>query len=193
MKFSLRRETGDGPTAAFAGILDGRFLWVAVDAAPGSLALREASGQVLPLPTDVTEDQPAYLSARIDLDGLPGTGTYDVVLVPEGGGAATPVMAEPLVGDKPQPAADGRTQHALQRGDDGALQVRRTTLPEAATLTAVTVEPARGAAHDPWPRHHGRAGRGRRRSDGELRHRARRRSPHRHDHHRRRSTPPRRR
>jgi len=37
---------GNRPRAAFAGVLDGRHLWLAVDATPGTLAVRE--GQFTP-------------------------------------------------------------------------------------------------------------------------------------------------
>ena len=37
------------PVAAYAGILDGGTLWLAVEAPPGSLALRDDAGEILSL------------------------------------------------------------------------------------------------------------------------------------------------
>ncbi|MEJ7832160.1 MAG: hypothetical protein WKF79_04545 [Nocardioides sp.] len=128
------------PMSAFVGILDGQSLWLAIEAMPGSLALRDATtGDVLALPGDVAEDQPAYRSLRLDLGGLPGTeeAAYDVVLVPSGGRAPKPVWAEPLTGGRPPPAADGETQWTLSRTDDGFLQVRRERLAPAVWLAGV--------------------------------------------------------
>lgn len=128
------------PVAAFAGVLDGRRLWVAVDARPGSIGLRDpASGDVVGLPDDAADDQPAYLSARLDLAGLPDAdAVYDVVLVPTGGGRARPVWTPPLPERRSPLAADGRTRHVLVRGDDGALRLRRETAKPAADLVGVT-------------------------------------------------------
>lgn len=127
------------PVAAFAGVLDGRSLWLAVDARPGSLALREAgSGDVIALSGDLPEDQPAYRSTRVDLAGLPtpaGEAAYDVVVVPSGGRSAKPVWTPPLA---PTTAAvvDG-ARWQLSRTDEGHLRLSHETVPPAAELTGI--------------------------------------------------------
>ena len=130
------------PVAAFAGILDGRSLWLAFEARPGTPALRDAtSGDVLALPHEPIDDQPAYRGARLDLAALPATdATYDVVVVPPGGRSAQPVWTPRLGDQNAPPPGDGCTQHTLQRAVDGTLQVRRTTLPPAATLRLLSVQ-----------------------------------------------------
>jgi hypothetical protein len=98
------------PVAAFAGVLDGRSLWLAVDARPGSLALRETgSGDVIALSGDLPEDQPAYRSTRVDLAELPistDEAAYDVVVVPSGGRSPKPVWTPPLAAAT-APVVDG--------------------------------------------------------------------------------------
>ena len=133
--------------AAFAGILDGRSLWVAVPARTGRLALRRVGagdhggpGDVLDLPTEVVTDQPDYLAARIDLAELDAAeGRYDVVLVPEGRGRSAPVevWTPPLALAATRPSLDGRTQHTLVRTPEETLRLRTTRLPAAAGLLAV--------------------------------------------------------
>jgi hypothetical protein len=126
------------PVAAFAGILDGRRLWLAVAEAPGSLALRATgSGAVITPENELPVDaQPGYLAARFDLDGLPDADetTYDVVLVSPGAGSPEPVGSAQL-GD-PRPGSAG---WRLDRTDTGLLQARRETVDPAAELRAVTV------------------------------------------------------
>jgi hypothetical protein len=130
------------PVAAFAGILDGQRLWLAIEERPGSLALRDAgSGDVVAPENEVTDDQPGYRSARLELGELPGDAeaTYDVVLVPSGGRSPKPVWSPPLAVPPPRPAEDGRTQYRLARTDAGMLQVLRERAEEAAELRAVRV------------------------------------------------------
>jgi hypothetical protein len=130
------------PPVAFAGILDGRALWLAVGATPGSLALRDRdSGDVIAPPSEVAADQqPGYTSIRVDLAGLPGEGkaTYDAVLAPTGGRAAQALWTGPLAGPDPAPA-DATTQYSLRRGDDGGLRVLRRPLAPAVLLREVAV------------------------------------------------------
>ncbi len=129
------------PVAAFAGILDGQRLWLAIEDAPGSLALRDtASGDVIAPENEVRgDDQPGYKAARMDLAGLPGEAgaTYDVVLVPARGRKPQPVLSGPVGGQLPRPAEDGRTQWKLGRTDEGMLQVHRGTVDEAVELRSV--------------------------------------------------------
>lgn len=133
-------EPADGPVAVFAGVPDGRWLWVAVAAQPGRLALRHTdTGALRDLPTEVVTDQPAYTAARIDLSPLDGEqARHDVVLLPpEGDGAAVAVRTEPMIPRASRPGADGRTQHLLVRSPEGLLRLRSTVLPPAAGLAAV--------------------------------------------------------
>ena len=144
MKIARRRPADgpDGPVAVFAGILDGQRLWLATEERPGSLALRDiGSGDVIAPHNEVPDDQPGYRAARIDLGELPGEdeATYDVVLVPSGGGTPKQVGSGPLEGRRPRPAADGRTQYWLGSGGEGTLQVHRGAVDEAAELRAVKV------------------------------------------------------
>ena len=130
--------------ATFAGVLDGRRLWVSVDERPGTLGLRDiATGDVLALPDDAADDQPGHLAARLDLASLPhpvaGTPTtYDVVLVPLGGAKPRPLWTPPLPGHRPPPTPDGLARLSLERGDDGSLRVRHELLPVAAELVAIS-------------------------------------------------------
>lgn len=126
------------PTAAYAAVLDGEHLWLAVNAAPGTLALRDTgSGEVVALVGD-HEDTPTYRSVRADLLALPGTGsaTYDAVLVGSGGRAPravwTPPLTEvgPAVGPDGGPTAvpttrDGSARFGLERAEDGTLRLHR--------------------------------------------------------------------
>lgn len=130
------------PVATFAGVLDGRTLWLAVAAAPGSLGLRETgSGDVVALASDLAEDQPDHRSIRVDLADLGATGeaTYDVVLVPTGGRAPRPVWSPPL-SPATAPAHDGH-RWEVRRGDDGLLSLRRSALAPTVELTAIRAEP----------------------------------------------------
>lgn len=136
------------PVSTFAGILDGHTLWLAVDARPGALALREtSSGDVVALPSDRLDDQPAYTAVRVDLDHLPAEvgSTYDVVMVPSGGGSTTGVWTPPLDDARPTTAPDGHTRFGLDRDEDGMLRVTRAPAEPAAELhhLAVVVDAVR--------------------------------------------------
>lgn len=145
MKLTRRRQPVDEPTdapppppgpprgapvAAYAGILDGQTLWLAVDATPGTLALRDAAGDVHPLPSDLAEDDPAYRSVRADLLDLPGDdeAAYDVVLVPPSGRDPRLVWIAPFgkLPTRVPPTRDGRWQLGLGRTEEGMLRVRRS-------------------------------------------------------------------
>ena len=126
--------------AAFAGVLDGRSLWLAVDARPGSLALREAgSGDVIALSSDLPEDQPAYRSTRVDLAELSistDEAAYDVVVVPSGGRSAKPVWTPPLAAAT-APVVDG-ARWELGRSEEGTLRLARVVVPPAGELTGIS-------------------------------------------------------
>lgn len=127
------------PVSAYAGILDGETLWLAVGAAQGSLALREVgSGQVHPLTSDIAEDDPAYRSVRASLLDLPGDSeaAYDVVL------GSKQVWSAPFAkGPTRVPQSrDGRWQFALVRTEDGMLRVRRTSPAAGLDVLDLSVE-----------------------------------------------------
>lgn len=121
------------PVSAYAAVLDGRHLWLAVDARPGRLALRAADGNVLPLVDDADhrpDDANGYLDVRADLVALlpwdeatPET-AYDVVVVPERGEpvAVWTAPLAPLDPARVPPGPDGR-QLACRRGEDGTLRI----------------------------------------------------------------------
>ncbi|GEP35840.1 hypothetical protein NSZ01_36080 [Nocardioides szechwanensis] len=163
MKFALRRPTDapepvdddappppptpprGRPVAAYAAV-DGRTLWLAVDAGPGTLGLRDDAGTVVPLRSAVADEQPGYLSARVDLDELFGTAqdttAYDAVLV-TGGGSAKAVWSYPLPAESkvcPRVSADGTHLWDLARRDDGTLQVVRVPQPASVWLRSLRLE-----------------------------------------------------
>lgn len=121
----------------FAGVLDGRRLWLAVDALPGRLALRDPDGEVLDLPSEGGDEQPGYLSARLDLAALTRAATYDVVVVDE-------VVRPVTIATPPSPrvpvAPGGRVRHVLVRADDGPLRLRTEAVRASVELDAVEAE-----------------------------------------------------
>ena len=123
------------PVAAFAGVLDGQSLWLAVDAQPGSLALRDTtSGDVIALASDAADDQPAYRSIRVDLAELGGA-DYDVVLVPSSGRSPKPVWTRPLSAATAAVVDDKRWE--LRRTDEGHLRLAHVPVVPAAELTEI--------------------------------------------------------
>ena len=152
---------GNRPQAAFAGVLDGRHLWLAVDATPGTLALRTTGdqGQVVPLASDLAEDDPRYRSVRSDLSTLPGPGAarYEVVITAPGGKVHR-VWTPPLARNEPvrTPAADG-VQWQVARSADGTLELapragtRRRACCSTSTSTPTTSPRCASAAPPPTP------------------------------------------
>ena len=116
--------------AAYAGILDGETLWLAVEATPGTLALRDEAGEVHPLHSDLAEDDPAYRSVRAGLLDLPGDDetAYDVVLVSPSGREPRLVWTPPFPRNPTRvpPSRDGRWQLGLRRTEEGMLRIRRS-------------------------------------------------------------------
>ena len=148
-------------------MLDGRHLWLAVDATPGTLAVSEAgTDRVFPLGSDLAEDDPRYRSVRSDLDALPGTGQarYDVVITAPGGKVHR-VWSPPLARNEPVrvPAGD-EVAWSLARSEDGTLQLVREPAPAGAFLLDVASAPRRH--HDAASRR----GPGRRRAPARRRH-----------------------
>lgn len=117
-----RRSDGDapsrGPVAAYAGILDGRHLWLTLES--GQAAELHGQGQVIPL-GEVT-----------DLLGVP-RGDYRVV------SEGRPVWARPPAPDPTRTpvAPDGRSQLVLERDDLGHLTVVRRETEPTAVLAAI--------------------------------------------------------
>jgi hypothetical protein len=132
VRFAARRRSG-GAHATYAGILDGRHLWLTLDQ-DGTAELRDTDkGKTLPLAGEVT-----------DLLGLlPVTdAAYDVVL------AGEPVTVSPFRTDDPirvPVSPDGGTQLSLVRTDDGHLRVQRRAVAPTALLEAIELNG--GEAH----------------------------------------------
>ncbi|GAA5153730.1 hypothetical protein GCM10023340_36200 [Nocardioides marinquilinus] len=135
----------DRPAAVFAGVLDGRHLWVAVAERPGHLALRDAdAGRVVGDPAPAADAQAGWLDARLDLAaafGPDGADRLAVVLVPPGTAAPQPVRTPPLdvlPGAGAVPEADEGPRYVLDREPDGALVVRRKPRSDGARLQALS-------------------------------------------------------
>ena len=134
---------GNRPRTAFAGVLDGRHLWLAVDGTPGTLALRETqTGKVAPLSSDIPEDDPRYRSVRSDLSALPGkdAARFEVVITAPGGKTHR-VWTPPLARNEPvrTPARDG-VQWRVARSADGTLELVREPAPEGAVLLDIGID-----------------------------------------------------
>ncbi len=138
---------GNRPGATFAGVLDGRHLWLAVDATPGALALREAgpdptTGTVVPLASDLAEDDPRFRSVRSDLAALPGSGAgrYEVVITAPGGKVHR-VWTPPLRRNEPVlTPASGEVQWRVARTGDGTLELVREPAPPGALLVDIDID-----------------------------------------------------
>jgi hypothetical protein len=116
------------PVAAYAAVLDGRHLWLALPGdLDGTLALKHGT-DTLPLEAEHTG---RWLECRADLAALlPATdAAYDVVIKTSRLKPARPVHGTPVAA---RPAT-----YAVERADDGHLVVRRTTPVPTATLETV--------------------------------------------------------
>jgi hypothetical protein len=142
-----RDAPGNRPRAAFAGVLDGRHLWLAVDATPGSLALREAgigsdAGGLLQLASDLAEDDPRYRSVRTDLTAVAGEGSarFEVVVTAPGGKVYR-VWTPPLARNEPvRTPAVGGVLWELARSADGTLELVREPAPAGAVLLDIDID-----------------------------------------------------
>lgn len=107
----------------YAGILDGRHLWLAVEPEGGAPALHDGRGGLLPLAGD-----PPDLLALTD-----GEGEWDVVC------DGRPLAVEPFApGPMRTPASpDGCWQLELLRTDEGHLRVRRSRRAPGVDVLAV--------------------------------------------------------
>lgn len=131
------------PRATYAGVLDGRHLWLAVALAPGQLALRdraaaEDAGGELPLPTDLLDDQPEHRSVRTDLEplGLTSEAGYDLVLLAPAGRARR-IWSPPLP-PRRTPVRDAH-RWEVRRDDDGLLSLHRAAVADHVELAGVEV------------------------------------------------------
>jgi hypothetical protein len=124
---------------AYAGLLDGVTLWLAIETRPGTLGLRDtATGTVTALESDLVDDPTEHRSVRADLGALLAA-SYDVVLVPGAGADPVPVWSPPLadVGPVRVPVAPDGSLRSLRRGPDGVLQVHRAEADPAVPLEGV--------------------------------------------------------
>ena len=137
---------GSRPRAVFAGVLDGRHLWLAVEATPGTLSLRELddgqTGQVIALASDLVEDDPHFRSVRADLADLPDAteSRYEVVMASPGGRVErvwTPALPqqEPLT----TPPAGG-VQWQVGRSPGGTLELARKPAEPGAVLVGIEAD-----------------------------------------------------
>lgn len=126
-----RRSDGDddapsrGPVAAYAGILDGRHLWLTLESGERGALHDPATGAVLDLGVDVT-DLLALLPA--------GDATYDVMH------DGRPVWGPPRPSTDPirvPVSPDGLIQLSLERTERGQLRVSRRATPPTALLEAI--------------------------------------------------------
>lgn len=131
------------PVAAYAGILDGETLWLALEPTAGRLALREVeSGEVVVLESDVAESDPRYRSVRTSLLDLPGAreALFEAVVVASVGARPKPVWTPPLPAMGPvriPPTRDGALQFEVRRAEGGLLRIHRRPLEPAAELHSI--------------------------------------------------------
>ena len=140
-----RRRTGKGPRAAYANILDGERLWLALDEEAGEPALRHlTTGEILrpvsDLPPGHSDLEPGYRSVRWPLAGaLPAEdgATFEVITLPPSGGDPELVRVvdlSPSHAVRHPSTADGEWKFDLERARLGALRVRRLRAQPVARL-----------------------------------------------------------
>lgn len=123
-----RRAEGDapsrGPVAAYAGILDGRHLWLTLES--GEAPALHGAGQVIPLDevTDLLAVLPGGASDPSDFDVLAD---------------GKPVWARPFADDPTRVpvSPDGVTQLTLDRDETGCLHVNRRPVAPTALVDAI--------------------------------------------------------
>jgi hypothetical protein len=136
---------GGRPRAAYSGILDGRHLWLAIEATPGTLALRDPGGGVVALTSDLAEDDPRYRSVRSDLSAVPTKGggeeVFEVVITAPGGKVHR-IWTPPLPRTEPMRVPDSAgVCWRLARSEDGTLELRRQAAPAGALLVSIDAGP----------------------------------------------------
>ncbi len=127
-------------------MLDGRTLWLAVEAAPGRLGLRDtATGDVVS-PAGDLDRRPARAPLAPPRPGRArradeaGEASYDVVLVDSGRPGATARCGAPRCRPHGSRPHDGH-RWEVRRTDDGLLGLRRTAVAPAVELVAVSADP----------------------------------------------------
>ena len=137
---------GSRPRAVFAGVLDGRHLWLAVEATPGTLSLRELdegqTGQVIALASDLVEDDPHFRSVRADLADLPGPveSRYEVVMASPGDRVErvwTPALPRR---SRSPPRRRTASSGSIGRSPDGTLELARTPAEPGAVLVGIEAD-----------------------------------------------------
>lgn len=127
----------DGPAAAYARLLDGERLWLAVPAGAGRPALwDERDGHLVEpaddLPGDHVEHDPSCRSVRWRVTEIvPEEEDAELLLVvvPDDGGKPAPLRPAPRPPAshlRIPPTSDGEWRFAMRAGEDGFLRVRRT-------------------------------------------------------------------
>lgn len=140
-----RRRTGKGPRAAYANILDGERLWLALDEGAGEPALRNpTTGEIVrpvsDLPSGDSDLEPGYRSVRWPLaEVLPveDGATLEVVALHPSGGAPELVRIVELSHShaaRHPASADGEWKFVLERARLGALLVHRVQAQPVAEL-----------------------------------------------------------
>lgn len=132
--------------ATYAEVLDGRTLWLAVEAAPGHLGLRRTDNeQAETLRGDLVEDDPTHRSTRVDLlEPTEDDVDYDLVLVPPGGKPARPLWIAPDQDRGPvvtPPSPTGQARFELTRTEEGTLRLLRRPVAPAHDLQGLTETP----------------------------------------------------
>ena len=139
MRLTPRRRTdGDdapsrGPLAAYAGILDGRHLWLTLESGDHAELRETQTGTNLQLAADIT-DLLALLPA--------GDAAYDVVVGGKGVWGPPPPAGEPT---RVPLSPDGLAQLGLERTEAGHLRVTRRAVDPTALLEAIELRG--GEAH----------------------------------------------
>jgi hypothetical protein len=145
----LGRGSADRSQAVYARVLDGERLWLALDADAGEPALRRVdSGEILQPVDDLSPGQadhePGFRSVRWLLTTLVAESDgaeLEVVVRPTGGGSPQRVLGPAPHPESPARAdttADGRWRFVLDSEPGPGLRVRRTAVPAAARLLAVS-------------------------------------------------------
>ncbi|MGY2701859.1 hypothetical protein [Nocardioides sp. HB32] len=141
-----RDLAADGPEVAYARVLDGEHLWVAVRAGDGRPALQDPDTGDLTTAEPLHGEDPAYSSARWRLgDVLTETDAAEarLVVVRDSGGKPAPLRAGPPPPDsslRTPPTPDGRWRFLVVTDEHGLLRVRRTRAARVARLLDIATD-----------------------------------------------------
>jgi hypothetical protein len=144
---SVQTPPNAGPAAAYARILDGEHLWLAVPAGLGEPALwDEQADGLVPVVDDLPPDEPdtdrPLASVRWLLtEALAERDRAELlVVVRTDSGDPVPLRPPPApsrTGLRTPPTPDGRWRFVLSVGEDGFLRVRRRRLRDVAWLSKI--------------------------------------------------------